>query len=128
MVGIGQYVAKNRLSAFDPVSDVRSCAYKREQAVGCGSAEVAIVVRGKTGCSVCGQIISGTDEIVMFPHFIWDEAHPLWRFSDSAMHQQCFTDWDKAEQFRAIYNKRWPEIMPTHPREMLANGLIVDQS
>lgn len=87
---------------------------------------MAIVVGGKTKCSVCGHIIAGSDDIVMFPHFIWDEAHPLWRFSDSAMHRRCFADWDQAERFQSIYNETWPEIMPNHPRKMQSDGTIVE--
>ncbi|NMN04859.1 MULTISPECIES: hypothetical protein [unclassified Novosphingobium] len=87
---------------------------------------MAIVVRGKTECSVCGDVIAGSDDIVMFPHFIWDEAHPLWRFSDSAMHRRCFVDWDQAKQFRRIYNETWPEIMPNHRRTMQSDGIIVE--
>jgi hypothetical protein len=87
---------------------------------------MAIVVRGKTGCALCGSIFTASDEVVGFPHFIWDEAHPLWRFSDSAMHRACFADWDQAEQFRGIYNKVWPTIMPNHPREMQPDGAIIE--
>jgi hypothetical protein len=57
---------------------------------------------------------------------VHDEAHPLWRFSDSAMHRACFADWDQAEQFRGIYNKVWPTIMPNHPREMQPDGAIIE--
>ena len=87
---------------------------------------MAIVVRGKTGCSRCGAVFTGSDDIVMFPHFIWDEADPLWRFSDSAMHRRCFVDWDQAEQFQRAYNEIWPTIMPNHPREMQSDGTIVE--
>jgi len=87
---------------------------------------MAIVIAGKTGCSLCGAIFAGTDDLVMFPHFIGDVAHPLWRFSDSAMHRACFARWDQAEQFRGIYNEVWPAIMPNHPREMRADGTIVE--
>jgi hypothetical protein len=62
----------------------------------------------------------------MFPHFIWDKAHPLWRFSDSAMHRACFAGWDQAAQFRGIYNDVWPTIMPNHPRQMRSDGTIIE--
>jgi len=86
---------------------------------------MAIVILGKTGCSLCGTILSGTDEIVMFPHFIGDEAHPLWRFSDSAMHRSCFAGWSHAEEFRSAYNEIWL-TKPDHAREMTADGSIVE--
>lgn len=62
----------------------------------------------------------------MFPHFIGDEAHPLWRFSDSAMHRSCFKGWSHVEEFRSAYNEIWPKIMPNHPREMRPDGSIID--
>ena len=88
---------------------------------------MAIVVRGKTGCSICQNIFGADDDIVSTPHFIWNESHPLWRFSDSGMHRSCFIAWPHADAFRAEYNATWPKIMPRHPREMLANGSIVDR-
>ena len=91
-----------------------------------GGYAMAVVVRGKTVCSLCRVVFSGSDQIVMFPHFIWDRADPLWRFSDSAMHCQCFAEWSQAEDFRSKFNTAWPKIMPNHPREMLADGSIVE--
>jgi len=88
---------------------------------------MAIVVEGKTGCSICGQLIEAGADIVTSPHFIWDETHPLWRYSDSGMHRSCFLSWDQADQFRTAYNEAWPQLMPLHPREMLADGSIVDR-
>lgn len=87
---------------------------------------MAIAVRGKTGCALCGIVLLDADEIVMFPHFIRNEDHPLWRFSDSAMHQSCFLDWDRATEFRSAYNEIWPRIMPNHPRQMQLDGSIVE--
>jgi hypothetical protein len=86
---------------------------------------MAIVIIGKTGCALCGSIFAASDDVVMFPHFIRDQAHPLWRFSDSAMHHACFADWDQREQFRGIYNEV-STIMPNHPREMQPSGTIIE--
>lgn len=87
---------------------------------------MAIVILGKTECSLCGATLSEADIVVGFPHFIWDENHPLWRFSDSAMHQGCFAGWDERETFREIHNRVWPEILPNHPREMQSDGSITE--
>ena len=87
---------------------------------------MAIVITGTTGCSLCGATLAETDDIVMFPHFIWDEDDPLWRYSDSGMHRACFSGWDQADQFRAFYNRVWPEIVPNHPRAMQPDGTIID--
>ncbi len=87
---------------------------------------MAIVFRGKSECSLCGAVMAVSDDIVMFPHFISDKAHPLWRFSDSAMHRRCFADWSEAERFRRLHNETWATTMPNHPREMQSDGTIVE--
>lgn len=88
---------------------------------------MAIVIRGLTDCSICGKVLEAGAELVMTPHFIHDELHPLWRYSDSGMHAACFAAWEHAEDFRAAFNAIWPTLMPDHPREMLADGRIVER-
>ena len=58
------------------------------------------------------------------PHFITDEKQALWRFSDSGMHQACFKSWPYAEEYRRLFNQ-WSAGMTRHPRQMLADGMIV---
>jgi hypothetical protein len=86
---------------------------------------VAIVFRGKTRCSICGAVIDDGADWVGTPHFIQDDAHPLWRFSDSAMHRACFVGWEHADEFRALYDVLWNKLVPGHPRRMLSDGAIV---
>jgi hypothetical protein len=50
---------------------------------------VALVVRGKSTCTLCGGVLAKDDAIVGLPPFLTPE-HRLWRFSDSAMHAACF--------------------------------------
>ena len=66
---------------------------------------MAIVLRGKTECSICGKVILSGDEIVSTSHFIADKDDPLWRFSDSAMHHSCFIEWDHRAEFVAKFNR-----------------------
>ena len=81
---------------------------------------MAIVLRGKTECSVCGNVIKDGDEIVATSHFIADQNDPLWRFSDSAMHRSCFANWNHRTEFVAKFNlivgpnKYWPTTESTH--------------
>ena len=65
---------------------------------------MAIVLRGKTECSVCSNVIKDGDEIVSTSHFIADQSDPLWRFSDSGMHRSCFANWNLRTEFVAKYN------------------------
>ena len=66
---------------------------------------MAIVLRGKTECSVCSNVIMDGDDIVATTHFIADKNDPLWRFSDSAMHRSCFLQWDQRVEFVAKFNR-----------------------
>ena len=66
---------------------------------------MAIILRGKTICSLCGKVIQQGDHVTASTHFISDQAHPLWKFSDSAMHRECFSTWDQAAAFRALHNQ-----------------------
>ncbi len=65
---------------------------------------MAIVLRGKTKCSICDNVIADVDQIVATSHFISDANDPLWRFSDSAMHGACFANWPQRAEFVAKYN------------------------
>ena len=65
---------------------------------------MAIVLRGKTHCSICDSVISQTDEVVSTSHFIADENDPFWKYSDSAMHRCCFMQWEQRDNFAAKFN------------------------
>lgn len=66
---------------------------------------MAIIIRGKTLCPLCGEVLTEEDEIFATSHFISDKTDPLWCFSDAALHRQCFLNWDKKEEFRAKFNE-----------------------
>lgn len=66
---------------------------------------MALVIRGKTQCAICGKTIEQEDSIVMCPHFIADQSDPLWRFSDAAFHQFCFINWELKGSFVAKFNQ-----------------------
>lgn len=51
---------------------------------------MAIIVRGKTKCPLCGQLIKDGEEAVGFPNFVGNELDPLWVFTDGAFHAECF--------------------------------------
>jgi hypothetical protein len=89
---------------------------------------MAVWIRGKTACSICQEIIEDGQAWVGTAHFIQDDKHPLWRFSDSAMRQVCFRTWEHAEEYRKLYNEIWPNMVPHHPREMLEDGSIVPKA
>jgi hypothetical protein len=66
---------------------------------------MALVIRGKTTCSVCGLILEPNQDVVGFPHFLPPD-HRLWRFSDSAMHNSCYEQWEHHDYFGTVLRKR----------------------
>ena len=65
---------------------------------------MALILCGKTECSICGVIIKDGDTIVATTHFLRDPNDPLWRFSDSGMHRSCFLAWPLRDTFVERYN------------------------
>jgi hypothetical protein len=65
---------------------------------------MALILRGKTTCPLCSEVISDNNELVATSHFIADCKDPLWRFSDAAMHKGCFLKWDQRQLFIKKYN------------------------
>lgn len=66
---------------------------------------MAIILRGKTECAICSDIIIDDDDIIATSHFIADDQDALWRFSDSLMHRSCFLVWDHRAAFVAKFNR-----------------------
>lgn len=71
---------------------------------------MAILIIGKSECSICGKTLNESDDIVATTHFIHDQDHPLWRYSDSGMHRSCFLSWEHRLQFVTLYNTTIGEI------------------
>ena len=65
---------------------------------------MALVLLGKTECSICGVVLNEEDDMVATTHFIADQNDPLWQFSDSAMHRSCFLEWEHKLSFVKKYN------------------------
>ena len=66
---------------------------------------MALIVRGSSCCPICGIVIGESDQIVATTHFVGDENSSLWRYSDAAMHRECFLNWELRKQFIDEYNK-----------------------
>jgi len=63
---------------------------------------VAIFIRGKSTCPLCGQILATEDLVVAFAPFLQPD-HRLWRYSDSAMHATCFAASPDRDELEALY-------------------------
>jgi hypothetical protein len=76
---------------------------------------MALILRGKTECSICNSVINNEDQVVATTHFISDSNDPLWRFSDSVIHKSCFLNWKHKQDFINKYNE-------THGKIVWGNG------
>jgi len=67
---------------------------------------MAIVMKASDGsyatpCALCGQPL--TEPFFATSHFIGDGNHPLFPYSDAAMHWPCYAEWPHQEEFAALY-------------------------
>jgi hypothetical protein len=77
---------------------------------------MAMIIRGKTICPLCGRVLAEDDEVVSFPAFLRPE-HELGAFSDAAYHLQCFEVHPRAGEVSALY-QRYREIWDSRPRDL----------
>jgi hypothetical protein len=64
-------------------------------------------------CALCGRPL--TEPIFATTYFISDESHDLWRFSDAAMHWDCYARWPQQARFASMYFDAWVRIPETSP-------------
>lgn len=50
---------------------------------------MSLVILGKTACALCGEPLLEGQLIQSLPPFVWNEADPLYAFSDAAFHEDC---------------------------------------
>ena len=88
---------------------------------------MAIVILGETLCPLCGCVISDGEGTVTVPHFIESPSHPLWQYSDTAMHYKCFQVWQNRNDFVAEYNNTIGRIVWGNgsQHQMQPDGVIV---
>ena len=85
------------------------------------------IAAGRAHCALCGEAIRPGEDAFVTPDFLADEADPLWRFSDAAVHRACFRVWDRRKAFIARYNRlarQWSERGAAFPR-MTSEGDLV---
>lgn len=66
---------------------------------------MALITRRSTSCPLCGEGIGAHDDIVATSQFL-ESGHPLFQFSDAAMHRGCFLAWKDRAEFVAAFNVR----------------------
>jgi len=89
---------------------------------------MAILILGKSKCSICHAILAEGDDIVGTQHFISDETDPLWQFSDSGMHRNCLETWEHRDEFVSRYQTRMGGLYPNSHYETWPDSNIVGRT
>lgn len=84
---------------------------------------MAIIILGKSECPLCGNVIQPSDDYMATSHFL--HVGPLSRYSDAAMHRDCFKAWPQANEFRRAFNEVG-RSGPGKPLQMMADGTVVE--
>ena len=71
---------------------------------------MALIYDGMT-CAICEQPLDIDGPLVATTHFIGEPSDPLWRFSDAAMHYECFQKWEHRQEFIDKYNATMGKII-----------------
>lgn len=66
-------------------------------------------------CPLCGVKMSQADRLFATSHFIADSGHDLWRFSDAAMHWDCYANWRHRRRFGRMYFESKVEWIGRNP-------------
>ena len=87
---------------------------------------MAIVIRGKTKCALCGTLLRDGDEVISFPAFVANQLDPLWRFSDAAFHSTCFQEDPLAKRVDRRYEEFRNHVGPGHRMCVVCKREITD--
>jgi hypothetical protein len=58
---------------------------------------MALVIRGRSKCRLCGLVISESDVIVTFPSGLFHPEDPAFEVNDAGVHRACLLDTDFAD-------------------------------
>jgi hypothetical protein len=86
--------------------------------------------KGAAVCAICRRAIRPSDDAVLTPDFLANDADPLFAFSDAALHQPCFIVWERRKIFIARYNQVARQLVDedgSYPH-MTSEGNIVRRS
>ena len=77
---------------------------------------MAVIILGKTLCSLCGKPILAGEDTVGFPAFL-PPTHELASFSDGVFHETCFHSDPRAQRVVDIY-ARYRAIWDSRPKHL----------
>jgi hypothetical protein len=88
-------------------------------------------------CALCGETLA--EPIFATSHFIGDQSHDLYRFSDAAMHWSCYVRWPDQARFASMFfeaavrrseTKPWPQywnVLLRSTSALVLYGLAVSE-
>jgi hypothetical protein len=77
---------------------------------------MALVIRGKSTCGLCGNIIQEIRGTISFPAFL-KSTHPLANYSDAVFHKECFQQSPYRQKIELLY-QQWQEIWNSRPKDL----------
>ena len=66
---------------------------------------MALIFEGESRCSIRNEAMDTDKNVVLWSAFL-DRSHKLWKYSDSGMHQECFSRWKHKEEFEDAYKNQ----------------------
>jgi hypothetical protein len=84
---------------------------------------MALWFSGRSECSICGLVLNSDQDVIGHPHVLPPD-HPLWRFSDSAMHRICYERWEHHDYFESVLLK-YKELFESRPGPRLGVEEII---
>ena len=86
---------------------------------------MAILIYGES-CPLCGLPIDKCNRSVSFPPFVGNELDPLFAFSDSAFHEDCFRRHPLAESATAVVDDMQAKLLPINRNCTVCETPITD--
>ncbi len=66
---------------------------------------MAIIIRGKTVCKLCGNVIQEDQNVLSYPEFTYSDIDPLAVFSGGVFHQDCVIQHELKEKLFERFKK-----------------------
>ena len=87
---------------------------------------MALISLGSSTCSICGEVLHKDQEMITWQAFLTPN-HPLWKYSDTGMHAECFEQWEHKEEFEHL-SKYQPslDINDPYTKDMIENHGMPD--
>lgn len=87
---------------------------------------MSLLLRGRTVCPLCDNVIGETDEAVLFPAFSWSDQDPLLLFNDAVFHASCFDADPRAGEASHVIAELLANTGPGHRACIVCANQVTD--